>query len=302
MNQYLTENMLVNTKPRFFVNVAGKVNETEFKDLTKDIVHYEGSIEDGVIPIRADGLSGNYINLLANKIDELKETTGNRDVSNGGTASGVTAASAIAAMQEAGSKMSRDFNKQSYRAYRNVILMVIELIRQFYDVSRTFRIAGEQGGYEFVQYNNARLKGIADNDFGVVTRRKPIFDIEVSAQKQSPYSKMAQNELALQFYGAGFFNPQMTDQALACLEMMDFDRKEFVIQKIQQNGTMYQRLQMLEMAAAQMNAELGGQPMPMAQEEVPNMSVPENNAERLNTEPSITRNARERVAESTSPR
>ena len=52
------------------------------------------------------------------------------------------------------------------------------------------------------------------------------FDVEITAQKQSPYTKMAQNELALQFYSAGFFNPQMADQALACLDMMDFPRKQ----------------------------------------------------------------------------
>jgi hypothetical protein len=127
----------------------------------------------------------------------------------------------------------------------------------------------------------------------------PIFDVSVSAEKQSPYSKMAQNELALQFYGAGFFNPQMTDQSLSCLSMMDFDGKEKVMEMIRQNGTMFDRLQQLEMAAAQMNAELGGQPMPMAEEKMPN-SVPEfkNSGE----ESSITKNARERVAESTSPR
>lgn len=299
MNQYLLENMLVNTKPRFFVNVAGKVNEEEFADLTKDIVHYEGSIEDGVIPIRADGLSGNYLNLLQQKVDELKETTGNRDVSNGGTTGGVTSASGIAALQEASSRTSRLSNGQSYDAYSDMILMVIELIRQFYDTTRTFRITNDKGGYEFIDYNNEKIRATIDNDFGVITSSMPIFDVSVSAEKQSPYSKMAQNELALQFYGAGFFNPQMADQSLSCLSMMDFDDKDKVMQMIRQNGTMFDKLQQLEMAAAQMNAELGGQPMPMAEEEMPN-SVPEfkNSGE----ESSITRNARERVAESTTPR
>jgi hypothetical protein len=63
---------------------------------------------------------------------------------------------------------------------------------------------------------------------------------------------MSQNDLALQFYQAGFFNPQMTDQALACLDMMDFDRKHFIMQKIAQNGGMYQQMLMMQQQMLQL--------------------------------------------------
>ena len=200
------------------------------------------------MPVQANPLNDIYVAIINNKVDELKETTGNRDISTGGTTSGVTAASAIAAMQEAGSKLSRDNNKASYRAFRKLCLMVIELIRQFYDLPRCFRIMGENGAARFVQYSNA---GILPQSQGVemgidMGYRLPLFDIEITAQKQSPYSKMSQNELALQFFGAGFFNPQLADQALACIDMMDFDRKHFVMQKIAQNGGMYQQMMAMQ--------------------------------------------------------
>ena len=200
------------------------------------------------MPIAFSTLGSNFIEVINNKIEELKETTGNRDVSTGGTTSGATAASAIAAMQEAGSKLSRDMNKSAYRAFRQIVLMVIELIRQFYDLPRCFRIMGENGAARFVQYSNSgiqpQMQGI---EFGTdMGYRLPLFDIEVTAQKASPYSKMSQNELALQFFGAGFFNPQISDQALACLDMMDFDRKQFIMQKISQNGTMYQQMMQMQ--------------------------------------------------------
>ena len=183
------------------------------------------------------------------KIDELKETTGNRDVSTGGSQSGVTAASAIAAMQEAGSKLSRDANKGTYRAFRRLCLLVIELIRQFYDTPRCFRILGEDGAMRYAQYSNVHIKPQSQGgmEHGVdMGYRIPQFDVEVSAQKQSPYSKMSQNELALNFFERGFFNPQMADQALACLDMMDFDRKQFVVKKISENGGMYQQMLMMQ--------------------------------------------------------
>ena len=323
-NQAIMQNMLANAKPRHFIRGDGSVNEEEYADLTKDFIHVDGNLgQDSILPVQGKPLNDIYVTVITNKVDELKEVTGNRDISTGGTTSGVTAASAIAAMQEAGSKLSRDNNKASYRAFRKVCLMVIELIRQFYDIPRCFRIMGENGAQRFVQYSNA---GISPQFQGVemgvdMGYRTPLFDIEITAQKQSPYSKMSQNELALQFFGAGFFNPQISDQALACLEMMDFDRKEFIMQKISQNGTLYQQLmmaqqQMLQLAqivdqdrgtnmAEMIAASITGgvAPAPMMGGQAPNAKVEETEALGGNekSEASGTKKARQRVAESTDP-
>ena len=323
-NQAIMRNMLANAKPRFFVKEDGAVNENEFADMNKDIVHVNGNLgQDSIVPIKGNVLNNIYLSILQSKIEELKETTGNRDVSTGGTTSGATAASAIAAMQEAGSKLSRDNNKASYRSFRKIVLMVIELIRQFYDLPRCFRIMGENGAARYVQYSNAGIQPQMQGgvEMGIdVGFRLPLFDVEITAQKQSPYSKMAQNELALSFYSAGFFNPQMADQALACLDMMDFDRKQFVMQKIAENGGMYQQMmamqqQMLMLAqmvdqsrgsniAEQLAAQfMGGAPV------VPNDgTAPAKNVEKTEAlggegggEASTTKKARQRVAESTDP-
>jgi len=321
-NQAVMQNMLANVKPRHFIRDDGSVNEEEYADLSKDFIHVNGNLgQDSILPVQGKPLNDIYVQVINNKVDELKEVTGNRDISTGGTTSGVTAASAIAAMQEAGSKLSRDNNKASYRAFRKVCLMVIELIRQFYDIPRCFRIMGENGAARFVEYSNA---GISPQFQGVemgvdMGYRVPLFDIEITAQKQSPYSKMSQNELALQFFGTGFFNPQMADQALACLDMMDFDRKQFIMQKIAQNGGMYQQMlmmqqQMLQMAqmmdqamgtnyAQQLAASFGGQaPAPMMGGQASgNVEETEALGGNEKSEASNTKKARERVAQSTDP-
>lgn len=254
-DQAVMQNMLSNAKPRYFVRSDGSVNEQEYADMTKDFVHTDGNLgQDSILPVVGKVLNSIYLNVLDRKVDELKETTGNRDVSTGGSTSGVTAASAIAAMQEAGSKLSRDGNKAAYRAFREVVELVVELIRQFYDLPRQFRILGENGREDFVSYTNAGIKPVYQGmEMGVdMGYRLPVFDIEITAEKASPYSKLSQNELALQFFGAGFFNPQMTDQAMACLEMMDFDGKEQIMQRISTNGTLYQRLMMAQQQAVAM--------------------------------------------------
>ena len=323
-NQAIMKNMLANAAPRHFIRSDSGVKEEEYADLTRDFVHVDGNLsQDSIIPIQGKPLNDIYVQVIRDKVDELKETTGNRDISTGGTTSGVTAASAIAAMQEAGSKLSRDNNKASYRAFRKICNMIVELIRQFYDMPRTFRIVGDNGMARYVQYSNAGIQPQHQGfDHGMdMGYRLPLFDIEITAQKQSPYSKMSQNELALQFYSAGFFNPQMADQALACLDMMDFDRKHFIMQKIQQNGTMFQMLQQAQQQvvalasvidgmrgtnyAEQFAAQMGGgQPMMGAMGGVPAQSVAETEAlggKEGPTEASNTKKARQRVAESTDP-
>ncbi|MBR6558654.1 MAG: hypothetical protein IKT70_06545 [Clostridia bacterium] len=275
-NSAIMQNMLANCRPRHFIRTDGSVNEEEYADMTKDFVHVDGNLgQDSILPIQGKPLSEIYVQVVNNKIDELKETTGNRDISTGGSSHGVTAASAIAAMQEAGSKLSRDSSKSAYRAYRKVCLMIIELIRQFYDLPRCFRILGEKGAYRFVKYGNKGIRASNADSF-----RLPIFDVEVTAGKASPYSKMSQNELALQLFSAGLFDPRIADQALACIDMMDFDRKQFVRDKIASNSESYKKQQILsEMAVIKSNI----------------------NTKKNLTEPQTTKNARIRAAESHIP-
>ena len=231
--------------PRYFARKDGGVNEEEFLDTSKPIVHVTGNIsEDALRKIDHSTLDGNYIAMLDRTVQELRETSGNTETSTGSVSSGVTAASAIAALQEASGKGSRDSSMSAYRAYCQVVELCIEYIRQFYDQPRQFRITGEYGQEEFVSYSNAGIKPVHQGtSFGVdLGYRRPVFDIKVSAQKRNVYTRVAQNELALQLFKLGFFNPQTVDQAMLCLGMMDFDGKDEIMQKVARNGTLMQKL------------------------------------------------------------
>lgn len=256
LDQVIMMNALAN-KARFFSLNAANINEEEFTDLSKDLVHVSGNdvSEQTIRQIEPPVIGDIVFKQRDAKVNELKETSGNRDFSQGSTSSGVTAASAIAALQEAGSKLSRDMIKGSYTAYQEIVELTVELIRQFYDLPRCYRITKENGAAEYVQLTNQGLKdqampGIGDD----LSIRRPVFDIKISAQKASPYSRIAQNELAKELYGLGVFNPQMADQALCMLRMMDFDRRDEVIQMIEQNGTMYQQMQQMQGTMMQMAA------------------------------------------------
>lgn len=317
----MVKNAMVSSTPRYFSQQDGNVNEDEFLNLTKPVVHVAGRVDETSLRvIDTPALSGSAINLLEMGVQELRETSGNTETSTGTASSGVTAASAIAALQQASGKGSADSTRSSYRVYADMVEMCVELIRQFYDLPRKFRILGQYGTEQYVTYSNAGIKpqtqmGVHGVDVGM---RMPFFDVKVSAQKKNVYTKVTQNELALQFFQLGFFNPQMTDQTLLCLEMMDFDGKDSIMQKISYMGTMRDKLiQYMQMALAlaheshpEMVEGLSGDIMatmsttptvsPAGGDSV-QLTQADNIAGLQKKEPAIVANARQRAGEASQP-
>ncbi|MBQ7485434.1 MAG: hypothetical protein IJT78_02285 [Oscillospiraceae bacterium] len=238
MNQAILKNTLAGATPRFFIRSDGAVNEEEYADWTRPFVHTNGNLgADSIAPIPTAGLDSVYVAFLQSKIAEMKETAGNRDVNNGGVGGGVTAATAIAALQEYGGKLSRNMIDDSYDAFAQVVSLCIELIRQFYTVPRVFRLLGN-GGDEFISYDGAALRRrwIDSADGGIY--RVPEFDLEIAAQDETPYKTMEYNQLALQLYQMGFFRPEMADQAIRCLTLMEFKNKDRLLAAIDRSRTL----------------------------------------------------------------
>ena len=233
MNQAILKNTLANATPRFFIRSDGAVNENEYADWTRPFVHTNGNLgADSIAPIHAGSLDSVYVAILNNKIAEMKETAGNRDVANGGTASGVTAGTAIAALQESSGKLSRNMIDDGYEAFADVVTLCIELIRQFYQLPRQFRLLGAMGTEEFISYDCSGLQPKAMDDGVSVSYRVPEFDLEIGAEQESPYRTAEHNQLALQLFQLGFFREELADQALRCLELMEFKNKDQLVRLI----------------------------------------------------------------------
>lgn len=282
LSQVIMENTVMTSKPRFFIRKNAGLNPEEFLDWSKPLVEVEGEPDETrVRQIIAAPVSNLASTMLQMKINELKETSGSRDFTEGGVRGGVTAASAIIALQEAGNKISRDIIASAYRAFARIGATVVELIRQFYREGRVFRVAGPggyegsggfsanavipganavipsaseeshtasgllqgmgdpsapaaprddrggaYGGAEFITFSN---EGMAVRETpapdGGIWIRKPVFDIRISAEKKSPFSRMEQNELAKELFAMGFFRPENREAALLALRMLEFEGK-----------------------------------------------------------------------------
>ena len=123
----------------------------------------------------------------------------------------------------------------------------------------------------FAEFNNSKIaersiSADGENQYF----RKPIFDIKISAEKQSSYQKNAQNEIAVTLYNMGMFDPQRIDVTLPCLKMMQFEGKEELIETLSKNASIYDKLnQMLQLVtncAGTVGGELGAALMASAQQ------------------------------------
>lgn len=228
LDDIINANALLAGKPRFFIKDNGGVNENEFLDCNNTLIHVAGNVSDeNISQIIPQPLPAFIAQHRAEKVQELKEIVGNRDFNQGGLNGGVTAASAITALQNSGDKLVRDMLSSSYEVLCELMGLVIELVRQFYDDTRTFRIIGEDNKSGYLQYDNRKIK-----DVDVYGLSKPLFDISLTVEKNNPFSRQQHNDLMLSLNKMGLFEPSHLDIGILVLSNLHFDGKEKVLKQL----------------------------------------------------------------------
>ena len=229
LSQAILEMALWACRPRYFEQEGAGINKADFVDTRKQIVTITGDLEK-IKPMQMPQLDGNIINLRDGLINILNDNTNAREVATGSAPSGVTAASGLAILDQNQGKTGRDANRESFRAFRQIVQMEIELIRQFYTEDHYFRVIDEVTGQtQYLAINNENMQPKEQG------KDHPMFDLEITTEKANSYTRMQNNELILSFYNSGFFDPQSGRKAIACLQLMDFERKEELIQMISAN-------------------------------------------------------------------
>ena len=233
----LDENMLSysdwSSRVRFWAKSSLGINEKEFLDLDRSIVEVEGDInEEKLRQIEISPMDDLVVECKRMKIDEIKEITGSRDVSQGGVTNGVTAASAIETLRQAGEKRSRAIVSDTYDSFKTIVYMTIELMRQFFDEERVYRVSDSMGQKAFAAFSNDMLYTPTYNQSGL-TFRKLMFDIDVVIQRENPYTRENANNTLLDLWKNGVFNGDNRENALVVLKNMQFDGKERLISDLQ---------------------------------------------------------------------
>lgn len=233
----ILKNCFLAGTPKKMVKKGAGINIDDFLDSSKEVIEVANLDENTYRNIETSSLPTSIISHRNSKITELKECVGNRDFQQGGTSNGVTSGSAITALQEAGDKLSRSQIDDTYDAYKEMITMCIDLMREFYDTEKVYRITNDMGQREYAVFSGKMLTGtepIRDSlGFEIGTKpRKVEFDISIVPQRQNVYKRETNNQTVTQLFQMGLFNGQNTDAAIMVLKAMNFDGRDGLIQSL----------------------------------------------------------------------
>ena len=243
----LLENALRARNPRLFVQ-SGLVDFDDAKDFTKEVIEVQGSLDSAVKWMDTQPLPS-YLMAFAQMMQQsIKNEAGSNDQSRGQTAGGVTAASAITALQDMSTKRSRMEARALQRGFKECVRMMVEIMRDKDIVPREIVIT--LGGKPIVMPFDSRSL-YRENIEGKTVPIETIIAIKTS--RQTRFSRMAHNELVLQF--VNMF--QGTADPLIMMEALEMDDKEQIIDQIRkaqnagmlalqkQNAEMQQQLKVL---------------------------------------------------------
>ena len=74
MNHAMDENVLLSSRQRYVLSDTAGVNEEELTDLSRDIIHVVGRLnDDSFRPLQTAGLQGNSLSYRNSRIEELKD-------------------------------------------------------------------------------------------------------------------------------------------------------------------------------------------------------------------------------------
>lgn len=247
LNRIMIENAEASSKIRLLVNQAAGINERELMDWSNPIVHGDRIDDNALKMMHNKPLAGQTFALMQYAIDAMKEESGQNAFVRGEGGKSVTAASAIMALQEAGSKRSRNIVSRMYDAFQDVVDLMLRLIAQFYDEERTFAIT--EPGQEPVDVAVDRSQFARDDGTQIE------FDISVNVQKKVAYKSVYNDERIFQLLQIGAISPAIA------IKMMDFDRKDEFLAAIAEEQQ--QQAIMQELLARHIEQKVAsGEPVP----------------------------------------
>lgn len=247
IDQIILKNAYLASHNKLLVTDMSGFDAEDLADWTKDV--HTGESLNGITWFSTPPLPNYMIEMSQIMKASIKTESGANDQARGQTDGGVTAASAINALQVMATKRSTMHSQGFHAKFKQALRMMLDVEREF-----------TQGDREVVIMSHGRPLRftVKPDDFAKMgDDGKPIeYYIVIETSDMTQYSKLANNELALQI-------GQMYRDAIdpiAILYMMDFPDKDIVIETIQdgRNSQLIQKqaqLQQMAQAIEQLSKE-----------------------------------------------
>ena len=196
---YMDINIRAAAKIRMLVNRGANIDTRDLANWDNDIIGGDRIDEQAVRFMQSPPLTNLALNQMYQMQTDIKQDSGQNQFTRGETTGGVTAATAISALQEAGGKQARMRTETLKFGFKRITEQVLWLISEFYDDKRMILITGRdedvQPSQRVVDARAARLMG---REHGSVP--PPPYTVRIQVQRRSPNAISDQNNLIIDAY------------------------------------------------------------------------------------------------------
>ena len=245
---YIDMNLRMASKGRLLVDRAAGLDKEALMDWETDVVEGDRIDASALQWLQTQPFGGMATQQMLQLQNDIKQDSGQNQFTRGETVGGVTAASAISALQEAGGKMTRLRTGVLNQGFKAMVEQVMWLISQFYLPQRVLYITGRQDGMRReVNASPDRLFG--KHPSGAAALPPPPYTVQVQVQRRNPLRQQAQNELFLQAYSMSVSAGQYFPLSVL-FELLQVDGKERILPTLRQ-------IEQVPAQLAEMDAENG---------------------------------------------
>ena len=208
LDQVVLKNALMASHNKLLVTASSGFDVDDLADWSKEV--HMGDSLGGISWFSTPPLPGYMLDYIGSIRNSIKEESGANEFSRGNVAGGITAASAISALQEMSNKRSRMAMKAVHAAFADAVRQELEIEREFCVLPRLIGVGGAKKAF----VSEMLFKQASAYDVPVEMH------ISVKVQRENRFSVIAHNELILQLVKTGIITPA------AALELLNFDGRE----------------------------------------------------------------------------
>lgn len=199
LSHYIDENARRTARFKMLISDGSKIDKEQLTDWNQEVVNVQGRVDETQVrQLTAYQLNPQVENHMQWLLDIMKRESGQNQSARGEFGGGITAASAIQSLQEAGTKISRMRTVDYQQVFSSMCSKILWLAAQFYDDKRVFVITGDETREDDVFRVDKKLI------YGSLPKNSalppPPFTVQVIAQRGNPQRIDAENQMVMQMF------------------------------------------------------------------------------------------------------
>lgn len=191
--KYIDDNARQSSKQRTFIRRNCGVDPNEVADMSRDFIEWDGNdIREVMQTVQANPLNSQVFQMVQYLSDTMKQDSGQNQFARGEGGKGVTAFTAVKALQEAGTKITRWHTAIFKDAFREMIEQIMWVLSEYMEPGRKLRIIG---GWDSTGNMKEHIVELVTTAAQGDELPKPAYTVRVQVQRSSPEHIQSFNEL-----------------------------------------------------------------------------------------------------------